>query len=280
MPAYKKQHFLPLAYLGHFARPPEAELRKRRIWRVSEDHAGEVPVGTQCQEDYFYSKERAPVSEGYFGKVEAIYGALMARLGRGETLPQAALFNFFLSSVDFYARGCKFRVKDEQEEFEYYLKRIDIFKRQLLGGGEDASETVTRDRVIKEWEFAVIPFPAEGVLTSDSPAVWFSHSKSGDLLRGVLMPVTPKACFVGVHRDTYRIVAKSGSGDDAQIVSTNEIANCVNAVYFSDSLSADEIAIVRKLLAKRTVQEPNRTAWAFELVDYDLNPTLSFIVPR
>lgn len=280
MLAYKRQHFLPLAYLGQFGCPPELEPRKRRIWRVSEKHSGEVPIGTQCQKDNFYSKERAILSEGYFGKIETIYGSLVARLRRGESLSQEALFNFFLCSVDFYARGCKFRVKDEQEEFEFYKKRIEIFKRKLMEAGEDPTEAGTRDRILEKWEFAMIPFPEEAVLTSDSPAVWFSHSGFGDLLRGVLMPVTPKSCFVGVHRDSYMIKAQAGSGEDAQVVSTNEIANCVDAVFFSDPLSVTEIGIIRSLLAKRTVPIPNRIAWGIELIDYDLNPNLSFILPR
>lgn len=220
------------------------------------------------------------MSEQYFGKVESIYGSLMTRLGRGEQLSQEALFSFFLCSVDFYARGCKFRVKDEQEEYEFYQKRIDIFKKQLLGNTPGASDANTRDRVFQEWEFCIIAFTEAAVLTSDSPAIWLSSSRAGNLLRGVLLPLTPLACFVGVHRDSYRIECTSGTADDAQVVSTNEIANCVDAVFFSDQLSAKEVATIRQFMARRTVLVPNREAWGFELIDYDLNPTLSFLKPR
>jgi len=72
------------------------------------DACGSGPVGTQCQEDYFYSKDRARFCEGYFGQVESNYGALMGRIGRSEPLDPGHMFLFFLCAVDFYARGSKF----------------------------------------------------------------------------------------------------------------------------------------------------------------------------
>lgn len=280
MAPYKKQHFLPLAYLGHFGRPHDTPLRQRKIWRVSETHAGEVPVGTQCQEDYFYSKDRARLCESYFGGIESVYARQMAAIGRGETLTHEAMFNFFLCAVDFYARGCKFRVSEEKEEFAFYLKRMEIFKKRLISDDLlDARDEARRAYLLKEWDFAIIPFPDTAVLTSDSPSIWFSSSSSGDQLRGVLMPLTPRGCFVGAHRSSYRIIRKAATNDDALVVTRNEIENCVDAVYFSDALDETEITTIRTQLAKRAIPVPISHGWQFELIDYDKNPNLSFVAP-
>ncbi|HWA25972.1 MAG TPA: DUF4238 domain-containing protein [Lacunisphaera sp.] len=281
MPAYKSQHFLPKVYLGHFGRPPERKLEHRLVWRVSETQYGEVPVGTQCQKDYFYSKDRASICESYFGEFESVYGLLMGKIGRRESLDQKQLFLFFLCAVDFYARGCKFKVKDKAEEFARYLHRMDIFKRKLISPElETATDAKRREYILRHWQFAIIPFPETAVLTSDSPAIWLSSSKTVDQLLGVLMPLTPMGVFVGVHRGHDDLIRRAGTDADAGIITNEEIDNCVDAVYFSDPFEESEIATIRKRLAKRERLAPLANAWKFDMIEYDHGPHLSFIKPR
>lgn len=281
MPAYKNQHYLPVVYLSQFGRPPEREPRRRLVWRVSETHAGQVPVGSQCQEDYFYSKDRARLCESYFDQIETIYGALLARLARGEKLVSSDLFRFFLCAVDFYARGTKFRANSEREEFELYLHRTEIFKRKLISQSlSGASDADRRDFVLAQWDFGVVRFPPEAaLLTSDSPSIWLSSSVAQEELHGVVMPMTPQACFVGARRDTYRITESTILSDDSAVMNHNQIENCVDAVFCSENLSPDDVATVRKRLARRSVITPNPQGWTLELIDYDLNPNLSFLQP-
>lgn len=248
---------------------------------MSETHYGEVPVRTQCQIDYFYSKDRAPICEQYFAQFESNYGGLMEAIIRGEALDQKKLFPFFLCAVDFYARGCKFKVKDKQEEFNRYLWRMDIFKRKLISPElEMATDAQRRAYLLRNWAFTIIPFPGAAVLTSDSPAIWLTSSRTPDVLRGVLMPLTPRGVFVGVHRGSYDLLQTKGTDTDAGIVTTNEIENCVEAVYFSDPFQDEELVTIRKLLAKRAKLIPLAEAWQFEMLEYDLTPHLSFIRSR
>jgi len=279
MPAYKQQHFLPLAYLGQFGGPPERELRKRRIWRVSDTHAGEVPVGTQCQEDYFYSKHRAALCESYFSQIESIYGSLMGKIARRESLSRHDLFLLFLCAVDFYARGSRFRAHSAREEYELYLHRIGIFKTQLISSDlANADDAARRDYILRNWDFGLIPFLEEtAVLTSDSPSIWFGSKHAPGQLQGVLMPVTPLCCFVAAHRPSYCIEEKVATPEDAHVVSINEIENSVDAVFFSDPLSGEEIAAIRGKLASRLVVPADPHGWRLELIDYDENPNLTFL---
>lgn len=235
---------------------------------------------TQCQEDYFYSKDRASLCESYFGGIESVYAQQMAAIGRGGKLTHQALFNFFLCAVDFYARGCKFRGDDAQEEFAVYLQRMEIFKKHLISAALlDAPDEARRSYILQEWDFAIIPFPGSAILTSDSPSIWLSSSSTSNLLQGVLMPLTPRGCFVGAHRGSYRIIRQAATDEDAVIVTRNEIENCVDAVYFPDAFDESEITLIRSKLAKRTIPTAVSYGWQFELIDYDKNPNLSFLVP-
>jgi hypothetical protein len=280
MPAYKKQHYLPVAYLSQFGRPLEREPRQRLVWRVSESHAGEVHVNSQCQEDYFYSKSHARLCEGYFDQIETIYGSLLARLGRGETLTASDLFRFFLCAVDFYARGAKFRANSEREEFELYLHRTAIFKRQLISQNlTEATDDARRDFLLASWQFCLVSFSADAaLLTSDSPSIWLGSSQAPQELHGVVMPVTPLSCFVGARRTTYSIASTVAEPIDAVVMNRNQIENCADAVFCSEALSAREVAGIRKQLAIRQVAPSRADGWQLELIDYDLNPNLSFLV--
>lgn len=277
--AYRHQHYLPLAYLSQFALPPDREPRKRTTWRVADDFGREVPILGQCQENFFYSKSRAAFCETYFGKIEGIYGSLMKRLGRGETLTAHELFLLFLCAVDFFARGSKFRAQSEREEFELYLHRVAIFKRELINANlTNASEEAQRAYLLNNWFFRIVIFPENAaLLTSDSPSIWLGASRSRNELRGVLMPITPLMCLVGANQRSYRIVSTAARPEDAGVINNNVIENCVNAVFCRDPVSAKEISIIQGQLAKRTVLQPRADAWAFELIDYDQNPNLSFL---
>lgn len=184
--------------------------------------------------------------------------------------------------MDFYARGTKFRLAEADEEMEFYLKRIDIFKRQLLSRQlTDATDAERKAYILQHWNFTIVPFPKEAaVLTSDSPSIWFSSSRTPDDLCGVLMPITPLACFVGTNRNIYTIKGGPGTPHDALQVSINEIENCVEGVYFSDPLDAGEIDTIRRRLRTRSVTPQPPNGWQFELIDYDRNPNLSFITPK
>jgi hypothetical protein len=278
MGKYENQHYLPLVYLAQFGRPNRAP-RRRLIWRVTEGFAREVPVGGQCQENYFYSKTNASICEGYFGQIEGRYGELMAKIAKGETLTADDLFRFFLCAVDFYARGCKFKARSAREEFELYLHRIAIFKSQLISADmASASDDVRRDFVLMNWDFGIVRFPEQAaLLTSDSPAIWLGSSRGGNELRAVLLPLTPLGCFVGVNRHSYRIVSLQAEPGDAGVLNNNQMENCVNAVFCPQAGSSEEIAFIQSRIARRTALEPRSDAWAFELIDYDLNQNLSFL---
>ncbi|WP_145928667.1 hypothetical protein OH491_01715 [Termitidicoccus mucosus] len=122
---------------------------------MSETHVGEVPVGSQYQEDYFYSKSRARFCETYFGSIEGIYGTMIAKLAHRERLTLEELFRLFLCAVDW---GSKFRTEQADEEMELYLKRIAIFKRQLISRElVEATDDERKAFVFANWDFTIIP---------------------------------------------------------------------------------------------------------------------------
>jgi hypothetical protein len=145
----------------------------------------------------------------------------------------------------------------------------------------NATDMARRSYILEHWAFDIVRFSKEAaLLTSDSPSIWLGSSRTANELQGVLMPITPVCCFVGVHQGAYRITSSSAGSADAGVMNNNEIENCVGAVFCSEPLSKLEIALVQSKMAKRPILQPRADAWALELIDYDLNPNLSFLAKQ
>ncbi len=189
------------------------------------------------------------------------------------------MFHFFLCAVDFYARNFKFRLNTIEEEFQFYLKRIQIFKESLISSElSNSRDSDKKVYILQKWDFAIIPFLEDGLLlTSDCPSIWLGSKRNKNELKGVLLPITPKYCFVGVHKDYYRLNVQKASVRDSYIINIYEIENCINSVYFCDEIPKDKISFIqRKMKAGKSYNQSSK-GWCSELVDYDKNPNLTFI---
>ena len=281
MPEYKKQHYLPIVYLSQFSRSLDVEIEsgKRKIWRIGLTSTNCVPIDKQCQKDYFYSKERARISESYFSEIESKYGDIVNSVISGQKLTKESMFLFFLCAVDLYARSFKFKVDEVEDEFEFYLRRIEIFKRNLINRDLiRSSDRQLRDYLLNWWDFSLIPF-SEGrnILTSDCPSIWLGSQRNENELKGVLMPITPNYCFVAVHNEYYKIKQIEGSLEDSTVIILNEIKNSIHSVYFSDKPNEEQIASIQKIMIERQYKSQSSEGWLFDLIIYDENPNLTFI---
>ena len=84
MPAYKKQHYLPAAYLKYFSKDQALCNRNSWIWRYDGKVTRRVPVESQCFRDYFYSKENAAKWEHEFQRREESYCRFVDELRAGK----------------------------------------------------------------------------------------------------------------------------------------------------------------------------------------------------
>ena len=73
MPGYKKQHWLPAAYLRNFSVDGAKSTRKSMIWRIDERIRKKVPVESQGFDDYHYSQEAPEEVEREFRVGEDFY---------------------------------------------------------------------------------------------------------------------------------------------------------------------------------------------------------------
>lgn len=282
MPAYKKQHYLPTTYLGTFAKASSLPARERSIFRVGANAHGFVPVESQCQKPYFYSQSHPQEVEEYFQKVEDIYTLSIPRIQEGYELSKAQLFNLLLFAADLYARNWKFRVQNEDENFQHYLKRTEVLKNIVLpSNNSDLSDLQKRDLILNTWDFRVINFHSENaLLTCDCPTHYLGSSKMGDRLKAILLPLTPNACFVAADATTYAIEDRAGSDADAIALNMELIRNANHSVYSTEELSGLEIETVQKVLPTESHIPQDGTGWALHLIDYDKKPNLSFLKSR
>ncbi len=203
----------------------------------------------------------------------------MTSLLRGNVVSKKSMFHFFLCAVDFYARNFKFKFNTIEEEFQFYLKRIQIFKESLISSElSNSSDSEIRAYIEENWDFAIIPFSEDGLLlTSDCPSIWLGSKHNKNELKGVLLPITPKYCFIGVHRDYYKLNIQIGSMEDSHTINIYEIENCINSVYFCDEIPEDNISFIQRRMKAREPYNQSSEGWCLELCDYDMGPNLTFI---
>lgn len=282
MSEYKSQHFLPASYLGTFGIPENIPVRKRKIFRVGKTTHGFVQVESQCQKDYFYSKSQPKEVETYFQKVENIYNLSIPPIRAGYKLSKNQLFNLLLFAADLYARNWKFRVQSEDENFQHYLRRIEIFKKIILPEDHSGlSDLQKRDMILNTWDFGLIHFQSENaLLTCDCPTHYLGSSAMGDRLKGIILPLTPNACFVAADASTYKIENRDGCDVDAIDLNKKLIRNASHSVYSTEELSKAKIEYVQNTRPQESDIRQDGTGWALHLIDYDKEPNLSFLRTR
>ncbi len=282
MSDFRKQHYLPASYLGIFGFPSGLPSRKRSIFRIGADSYSKVLVESQCQKPYFYSKTQPKEVETYFQKVESIYNLSIRPIREGYLLSKDQLFNLLLFAADLFARNWKFRVQSADENFQYYLKRIEIFKNIVLPSNNSVlSDLQKRDLILNTWDFRVISFHTENaLLTCDCPTHYLGSSKTGDRLKAILLPLTPNAYFVAADAKTYGIEDRAGSDADAIALNREIIRNASHSVYSTEEPSEAEVAAVQKALPTESDIPQDGSGWALHLIDYDKKTNLSFLSTR
>src|SRR5277367_5694359 len=120
MPAYKKQHYLPSAYLKYFSVDQRICNRKSSVWRFDGKIQRCVPIESQCFSDYLYSKKEAAEIESKFQSRENNYCQIVDKI-RANKEPTGHNFgDLFLSMFDFYLRNAIHKNRTGKEGIDAY----------------------------------------------------------------------------------------------------------------------------------------------------------------
>src|SRR5215475_915659 len=104
MPAYKRQHWLPAVYLKNFSH--ESELGRRAfLWRYDGNTMMKVAVESQCEGNFFYSKEQPEATEKRFWQSEAAYENCVKLIREKKPSSAVDYFSLIFTIFDFHARN-------------------------------------------------------------------------------------------------------------------------------------------------------------------------------
>ncbi len=284
MPPYKKQHFLPAAYLKYFSDDQTICNRKSWVYRFDGDIERRVPVDSQCFEDYFYSKEKAAEIEQYFNHSETIYCDFVDKVRAGIEPSRKHFGDLFLFMVDLSLRNAIHKNSIGQEELEAYQVRINFFYQVILLGRapKDVSIAKIRDHIASHWRLEIFSAPRDfKFATSDNPSLFATCRQSingRSQLQLILVPLDPSNLAVAFDKRFLSIPLAPLTGLDVQRINASQIINAESCIYGCQALSDNDKENVRNAFLTRpeAVSEVTPLGWR-SYMNYIPPSFLSFV---
>jgi len=105
---YKKQHYVPVAYLQQFAADRSNISRKSQVWRFDGKESKLVAAETQCYENYFYSKGQAVEAEKMFQAGERSFPECVRSVMAGKCPTKLQFFGLIGTIFDLHLRNAAY----------------------------------------------------------------------------------------------------------------------------------------------------------------------------
>lgn len=176
MPAYKRQHFLPAAYLKYFSVDQANCCRESRIWRCGAEGQQHVRVESQCRANYHYSKKDPSSAEKGFQKSEDLYCRCIDKIKQGQQLTDLEGGILLVNMFDFYIRNAVHLNETGKEGIDAYRIRWNMFWNIMLVKKNGViSMRDVHEHIYKNWRLAVVKAKRPKVfIASDHPSAWTS----------------------------------------------------------------------------------------------------------
>lgn len=202
---YKRQHYLPVAYLKFFSCNP-SKGRNARIYRFDGRKSSFVSVKNQCKGKFIYSESERLLTEQYFGFRESNYANIVRKIIKGKSLTDDEYYFFILMMFDINMRNIAYKYRGFSNRFRAYMQMKQLFIENVIAQlplvFQSNPTEVARDALKKNWKFKSI-YGAHGdfFITSDHPSIWFDLGDLRPVL--VVLPITPQ--IIGVAYDIREI---------------------------------------------------------------------------
>jgi len=286
MPEYKRQHFLPSAYLKYFSVDQSNCNRESLIWRFDGQNQLLVPVVSQCSGDYFYSKAKAIETEKMFQRGEDVYCQFVDKLKSGKPLTGKNYGNLVVMMFDFHLRNAAHKNLTDGEGIDAYNLRSRIFFGKVLLGRVDGQITKADlvNHINQNWSVQLISAtPNSMFITSDHPSVWTLLNTPADEpkpdLHLVTLPLTPKHTAVAFNRRVLQIIGSQATTDDEKTLNIGQIQSAERCIYTSNPLNDAQMDVVRVHFARKTnsSSQVRETEWEFPLSHLPVKHHFSFV---
>lgn len=230
---YKRQHFLPAAYLKYFSIDQTNCTRSSYIWRFDGEQPCRVRVESQCASDYHYSKRDPEAAERQFQPMESLYCGCIDKIRGGLPLSQDDYGILLSNMFDFFIRNAIHENATGREEIDAYRQRVHIFWSQILMKGAPVrSEADIQHHIKQFWGVHVfLAPPGRQFITSDHPSVWTALDSETPHLHMLTLPITPTQIAVAFDKRFVWAVSQDMSEEDYLTVMDSEMQNAVASIY-------------------------------------------------
>jgi hypothetical protein len=268
MPAFRKQHYLPAAYLKYFSVDQNHCARDSKVWRFDGSEQRLTRVENECFENFGYSRQRPAEAESLFHASESAYCKCLDMIRSGPEPSGAPLGDLLLFMFDVFIRNRVHENMTGEEGIEAYKRRTEIFLGNIFGADNGMSIQEIGRLISNNWRVKVLDsHPNSIFLTSDHPSIWMSLNRVKPVLHLVILPLTPHHMAVAFDRNVLQIVSFQATDRDCLLTNIFQTRQAVQSIYAPRALTGTELEVIRKEWKRRfdTQSAVTENAWSFSL---------------
>lgn len=253
---YKKQHWLPVCYLKHFAIEPSAKRSKAEIYRYGGNSLAKVKIEKECYENFCYSKRYREAVEKSFQISENLYPQIINNMDENEKLTKSHYLGIMKMLFDLHFRNTAFENKTSTERITAYEDAKTTFlSREIVGIQEkDATPEEISRELGENWGVRIVRPISKYFYSSDHPSLLFS-SMDKTLFFGFL-PIKPKLAIVVFNKNHIKIVSNLAEGRTVDLLNCFQASRSTRFLYTHTQIPESEKYTIEECLNKRlTVDE-------------------------
>ena len=285
MPSYKKQHYLPAAYLRNFSVDGPLSTRKSRIWRIDAKARRQVTVESQGFRPYHYSDQAPEQVEKEFKTGEDFYAECYPDFWkRNAPSTSRRSFGLLVMMLDLHIRNLAYAKATRNNHADYLAMSATVKYRILWGRKEaPADDAAIVEEAQRIWRVGFVRCAAgHNFLTSDNPSLLARVGSDPAFVNLVLMPVTPLTYAVGYDARKLELNPGTISDIDEVVLTQLQARNCLECVFAPEDISNEQWDGFKLILAKRRPRRPveGPSLWGADIVAIPAKNGLGFVSAR
>jgi len=247
----KYQHWVPCAYLKHFAIEGRLNGRNSRVYVTTINNSIDAKVEKTGGSNWTYSRAN-PLLDHEFNDMENNWPELVKKLRAGETLSASDRILLSLTVFDLHHRSAAYTNNTSTERFPAYEKVSRTFLDLIVPGHIDKTNLLAmRNALAKNWDMrTVVSTSGAKFITSDHPSVIFTDEATSKPILA-LLPITPVLCVLVFKVTKIRINRVVLTDKEIGTLNGLQAKRCISKLYSDyDLYSEEDNVIIKKLLSK------------------------------
>ena len=286
MPDYKRQHYLPTAYLKYFSADQDRCSRDSLVWRVDKKTQRCVPILSQCFGDYLYSKESPVEAEKSFHRSEVKYTKCIDKIRSGIEPNAKNWGDLVLAMFDLHLRNGIHKNETGKEGIYAYNQRSHIFLSQILlmSNKAEITQSEIATHIESYWHVKIVQAPPKHqFVTSDHPSMWTTLRKttadSRPSLDLITLPISPTHTAVAFDKRVLDVIGTQATVRDEGTLNVGQVSNAENCIYLSQQLQEESLERIRSHFAQKSDSEckTDENGWALILQHLPCENYFSFM---